>query len=208
MNPGYLSLLLLSITLVLFASGWKDLYLRSISHKRILLFFIAWLVLSGLSISINHIKINMDYLLVACVSICILVMAKGFIHKLHLLSIGLLLGSFHFLLQEILTTDPVMVTLKPEWDTALFLALLTIVLQRGELEQIACLSIGFLMGDFYNGFVHKATAPLYFGSSAFQDEWWLSVFAARTTAIVLQSAHKGCKSVIRSWQEWKGGWKK
>ncbi len=38
MNPGYLSLLLMVVTLILFASGWKDIIMRGITSKVILLF--------------------------------------------------------------------------------------------------------------------------------------------------------------------------
>lgn len=208
MNSGYLSLILLSITLILFASGWKEVYLRSISHTRILLFFMGWLLLVSLNLKLYSIQINLVYLWVGALSIGILYRTPGFVHKLHLLSIGLLLGSFHFLLQEIITMDPIMVIVKPELDTALFLALVVILVERRVLQQIACLSIGLLIGNFYFAFVHQTVVPIHFGGPSFQDEWWLSVFTARTLTILLQSAQTGCKAMVRNWLGRKGGWKK
>lgn len=38
MNPGYLSWLLMIITIILFVSGWKDFLLRGITSRVILLF--------------------------------------------------------------------------------------------------------------------------------------------------------------------------
>jgi hypothetical protein len=208
MNSGYLSLIILCIMLILLLSGWKDVYVERISTKRILLFFVGWLALVSFHLNLNGWQISLVYVWVALFSIAILHQIHGFLHKLHLLSVGLLLGSIHFLLQEILTMDPVLVIFKPSLDTALFLAMIVILIERRVKEQIACLSIGLLMGDFLFGFVHHSAAPVQFGGPSFQDEWWLSVFTARTMTILLQTAYSGCKLMIRSWLSRRGGWRK
>ncbi|MFD0694854.1 hypothetical protein ACFQZT_12180 [Paenibacillus sp. GCM10027628] len=208
MNSGYLSLILLCITLILFASGWKELYVRSISHKGILLFFAAWLTLSHITIRIGHLQVHLVYLWILCICIGILYVTRGFIHKLHLLSIGLLLGSLHFLLQQLLQMDPILIVGSSEWDTALLLAVVVTVLQRSELEQIAAISLGYLLGDLYQAGIHQEVGAQRLGSPHFQDQWWLSVFAARTMTIVLQAVYNGCRLIIRSWMERKGGWRK
>jgi hypothetical protein len=194
--------------LILLLSGWKDVYVENISTKRILLFFVGWLVLVSFHFNLYGLQMNLVYVWVAVFCIAILHQMHGFVHKLHLLSVGLLLGSIHFLLQEVLTMDPVLVIFKPSLDTALFLAMVVILIERRVKEQIACLSIGLLLGDFLFAFVHHSAAPVQFGGPSFQDEWWLSVFAARTMTILLQTAYSGCKVMIRSWLGRRGGWRK
>lgn len=208
MNSGYLSLILLCITLILFASGWKELYVRSISHKGMLLFFALWIVGSCFSVTIKQVHIQLVYMLVFAISIAILFVIQGFIHKLHLLSIGLLLGSLHFLLQQMLEMDPILIVRNSDWDIALLLALIAVVLQRSALEQIAALSMGYLLGDMYQAGIHPVGGYHQVGHSTFQDQWWLSVFTARTMTIILQAAYTGCRSMIRSWIERRGGWRK
>jgi hypothetical protein len=208
MNSGYLSLIILCIVLILLLSGWKDVYLESISTRRVLLFFVGWLALVSFHLNLHGWQMNLVYLWVALLSIVILHQIPGFLHKLHLLSVGLLLGSILFLLQEVLTMDPVLVIFKPSLDAALLLALIVILIERRVKEQIASLSIGLLMGDFLLGFVHHSAAPVQFGGPSFQDEWWLSVFTARTMTILLETAYSGCKLVIRSWLSRRGGWRK
>lgn len=208
MNSGYLSLILLCITLILFASGWKEMYIRSISHKGMLLFFVLWVAGSYFSVTIKHIHLHLVYVLVFVISIGILFVTRGFIHKLHLLSIGLLLGSLHFLLQQLLEMDPILIVRNVDWDIALLLAFVVVVLQRNALEQIAALSIGYLLGDMYQAGIHSVGGYHELGHSTFQDQWWLSVFTARTVTIILQAVYNGCRSFIRSWVERKGGWRK
>ncbi|OPH60894.1 hypothetical protein BC351_17025 [Paenibacillus ferrarius] len=208
MNSGYLSLILLSITMILFASGWKDLYVRSISHKGMLLFFVSWLVLSRLAITVRHVHVQLVYVEVFLISLGILYATRGFIHKLHLLSIGLLLGSLHFLLQQLLEMDPILIVRNSQWDIALLLSMVVVILQRKASDQIAALSIGYLLGDMYQAGIHPVNGYHQLGNAMFQDQWWLSVFAARTVTIVVQAAYQGCRSAIRNWMERKGGWRK
>ncbi|NQX64911.1 hypothetical protein HQN90_02110 [Paenibacillus alba] len=208
MNSGYLSLILLSITMILFASGWKDLYVRRISHKGMLLFFVSWLVLSRLAITVRHVHVQLVYVEVFLISLGILYATRGFIHKLHLLSIGLLLGSLHFLLQQLLEMDPILIVRNSQWDIALLLAMVVVILQRKASDQIAALSIGYLLGDMYQAGIHPVNGYHQLGNAMFQDQWWLSVFAARTVTIIVQAAYQGCRSAIRNWMERKGGWRK
>ncbi|WP_189014264.1 YphA family membrane protein [Paenibacillus marchantiophytorum] len=208
MNSGYLSLILLCITMILFASGWKDVYIRSISHKGMLLFFASWLVLSRVAITIGHVHVQLVYVVILLICLGILYVTQGFIHKLHLLSIGLLLGSFHFLLHQLLEMDPILIVRNSQWDVALLLALVVVILQRKASEQIAALSIGYLLGDVYQASIHPVNGLHHLGNAAFQDQWWLSVFAARTVTIILQATYQGCRNVVKSWMDRKGGWRK
>ncbi|CAN7593221.1 hypothetical protein LJR153_004388 [Paenibacillus sp. LjRoot153] len=205
MNAGYLSLILLCITLILFASGWKELYIRSISHKGMLLFFVSWLIGSRVNVTIQHIHVQLVYVVVLTIAFSILYVTQGFIHKLHLLSIGLLIGSLHFLFQQLLEMDPILIIRNSEWQTALLIAVVAVVVQRNAWEQIAAISIGYLIGDMYQAGIHKVDGFHQLGMATFQDQWWLSIFTARTITIVVQAAYSGCRTVVRSWLDRKGG---
>ncbi|KRE69291.1 YphA family membrane protein [Paenibacillus sp. Soil750] len=199
MNAGYLSLILLCITLILLASGWKELYIRSISHKGMLLFFASWLIGSRVTVTIQHVHIQLVYVVVLTIAFSILYVTQGFIHKLHLLSIGLLIGSLHFLFQQLLEMDPILIIRNSEWQTALLIAIVAVVVQRNAWEQIAAISIGYLIGDMYQASIHEVDGFHQLGMATFQDQWWLSIFTARTLTIVVQAAYSGCRTVVRSW---------
>ncbi|WP_173110166.1 hypothetical protein [Paenibacillus qinlingensis] len=205
MNAGYLSLILLCITLILLASGWKELYIRSISHKGMLLFFVSWLIGSRVTVTIQHIHLQLVYVVVLTIAISILYVTQGFIHKLHLLSIGLLIGSLHFLFQQLLEMDPILIIRNSEWQTALLIAIVAVVVQRNAWEQIAAISIGYLIGDMYQAGIHQVDGFHQLGMATFQDQWWLSIFTARTITIVVQAAYSGCRTVVRSWFDRRGG---
>ncbi|MNR18486.1 hypothetical protein D3C85_1352180 [compost metagenome] len=139
------------------------------------------------------------YIVVITISVLILYVTKGFIHKLHLLSIGLLIGSLHFLFQQLLEMDPILIIRNSQWQTALLLAFVAVIVQRNAWEQIAALSIGYLIGDMYQAGIHKVGGFHQLGMATFQDQWWLSVFTARTITIIVQAAYSGCRNVMRNW---------
>lgn len=210
MNPGFLSLVLLVIAIILLSSGWKDLLIRSITHKGILLFFVAWIGLSRVTVNWHHMKLNMTFVLVLLLAAAVLVRTKGAAAKLHLLSIGLLLGSFHFLLQEVLERDPILIVSRSDVDIAVLLGLMTVVLQRSVGLQLACLSFGLVMGDLYYAMLHKQTVSTqgYLGAPSFQDEWWTSVFVSRGTTLLVQGTVHGGKQLLQLWSDRRKGWRK
>jgi hypothetical protein len=208
MNPGFLSLVLLVIALILLSSGWKDVLLRSMSHKGILLFFIAWASLARVTVTVQHVRLNGTFLLVAALAAVLWLGTQGAAPKLHALSIGLLLASFHFLLQELLDIDPVLIVSRADVDIAFLLGLVTIVLQRSVSLQLACLSLGLAAGTVYGAlFQHKA-AIVELGSPSFQDEWWTAVFVSRGGTVLLQGAVLWAKGLAQLWSGNRKGWRK
>lgn len=208
MNPGFLSLILLLIALILLSSGWKDVLLRSISHKGILLFFIAWVILTRVTVTVQHVRLNGSYVLVAALAAGLWLAAKGAAPKLHVLSIGLLLGSFHFLLQELLAIDPILIIARADVDIAVLLGLIAVVLHRSVSLQLACLSFGLTAGTLYNAIFHHKTGFPTLGSPSFQDEWWSAVFVSRAAAVLTQSAAAGVKGLTQLWTDKRKGWRK
>jgi hypothetical protein len=208
MNPGFLSLVLLVIALILLSSGWKDVLLRSMSHKGILLFFIAWVGLTRVTFTVRHLKLNGTFLLVAALAAVLWLGTQGAAQKLHALSIGLLLGSFHFLLQELFDIDPVLIVSRADVDIAVVLGLITIALQRSVSLQLMCLSLGLAAGTVYGTVFHHKAEFAALGSPSFQDEWWTAVFVSRGGTVLLQGAVSGTKGLAQLWSDKRKGWRK
>ncbi|WP_141692658.1 YphA family membrane protein [Paenibacillus pectinilyticus] len=155
-------------------------------------------------ITIQDVRIQLVYLVVLTIAFSILFVTQGFIHKIHLLSIGLLMGSLHFLFQQLLEMDPILIVRNAQWQSALLLAVVAVVLQRNAWEQIAAISIGYLLGDMYQAGIHEINGYHELGFADFQDQWWLSIFTARTVTIILQAVYSSCRNVLRYWIDRKG----
>lgn len=208
MNPGYLSLILTSVTIILLVSGWKDYVLRNISHKVILVFFISWFGSSLFTITIAEQKVNGVIAVLVLLSAIILQNESGLLVRVHLLSLGLLLGSIYFMLQEIMHLNLIPMISVLHVDTAVLIALLVAAALRNLLQQIAVITIGFLVGESFYIYVNHNFSPIVFGGSLFQDRWWLSIISVRIVTLCLESVLHVGKGFYRFWQGLRKGLKK
>ncbi|MCZ8520556.1 MULTISPECIES: YphA family membrane protein [Paenibacillus] len=206
MNPGYLSLLLIVVSVILIASGWKDVLIRGITRTSLLLFFMGWLLGIQWTWESGRWELNAVLPVLAALFLGVLLRSRGFLLKLHLLSVGLLLGSVHFFLKETLPLAPMLVLISPEWTTALLVGLLGAVLLRSPTGQIGSVTLGLLLGEAMDWYAHKEAWTGTIGGALFQDGWWLTVYAVRTSSMVVMALHRTLRSTLRFlWHSLKGG---
>ncbi|MCR8642313.1 hypothetical protein NV379_06530 [Paenibacillus sp. N1-5-1-14] len=195
MNPGYLSLILICITLIMLASGWKEVFLRHVSHKEILLFFMLWLIGSQLKFGQGLLEVNGSFIvgLALCVYACIKVNSP--LMQMYMVVSGVLLGMVYMLLLELFATDPVFIIWNAGWDAALGMSLLAVLMRRGNTIQMVSVAIGVLVGDFGHHLLHRSEAPISLGSAIFQDTWWLVLITVSIASQLLQSILVGVKFI-------------
>ncbi|WP_248925405.1 hypothetical protein [Paenibacillus hamazuiensis] len=199
MNPGYLSLLLIAMTLILLASGWKDVLVRGISHKAILLFFVLWLGTSKIVIPFGSWRIYGCACVAVVISAAVIAKTESFMLQCHLVSVGLLLGSIYFFLQEASHLIPAMMA-HPDLNSSLLVGFSAFLMTRLPLVQAACVSVGLLLGDAYSVYVHSPEGfPAVIGGPRFQDRWWLALWMARGSSVVWQGVCAGGRSAARYW---------
>ncbi len=193
MNPGYLSLLLMVVSLILFASGWKDIIMRGITSKVILLFFISWLISMNFSLPIagGRVCLCLGVLLI-CI-LCVLWRVHGNVYRVHLLSVGALLGSISFFMLETIHLVPRLVLGSTEISMALAIGVLLSLLTRHPAAQVASLSIGLILAEWYHGYLHRNYSGFQLGFQSFQDRWWLTLSITRTISLTLMAVALTCK---------------
>lgn len=193
MNPGYLSLVLLVVSLILFASGWKDIILRGITHPSLLLFFVSWLFVMPLAGTIGGYRVFFTVPLLVFCSLLIWSRTPGWLYRLHSLSVSLLLGSVTFFLRETLHLMPSMILINKSITTAMIIGVLSAGLTRLPLYQVANVTLGLLIGESMFLYSHREQMPLVLGGAVFQDLWWSAIFAARGSSLLLQGILVGMK---------------
>lgn len=196
MNPGYLSLLLMVVTLILFASGWKDIIMRGITSKVILLFFISWLISMNLSLTIAGGRVSLCFGVLLLTICYVLWRVHGIVYRLHLLSVGALLGSISFFMLETIHLVPKLILGSSEISMALVLSVLISLLTRQPAAQIASLSIGLILAEMYHGYLHRNYLGFQLGFQTFQDRWWLTLFMTRLITLLLTLSIQACKKSV------------
>lgn len=206
MNPGFLTFILISITLILLASGWKPMLLPEIPHYAIVLFFTAW-CLSGLFHFRlrDGIEINGTVVVLFVSAMPVVLDRRPFVTRLHYVSLSLFLASVYYLLKHLGDLDPFFLPYRSWVSSALVTAMLTAVLVRKAKDQIACISLALLCGCALYRLVHPERSTVPFGGLQFQDEWWLTVLAARMIVLAGEYAAASVRNVSKSIMDrWRG----
>jgi hypothetical protein len=199
MNPGYLSYVLFCIAAILCASGWKESFISGFSYRASLFFFIGWLALSGWSIEgklLGEARLNMAAGLMAICAAGALQLTRGWLQRLHLMSVGLLIASLDYILHYFLKLNPMLVWMHSDLETALLVAMIAVAALRTPVELIGALSIGLLVSELMYMYATHHRISYEIAGKAFQDRWWLTVFAALSLSWVYRSCSPVFKSIL------------
>jgi hypothetical protein len=185
MNSGYLSLLFIVISLILFVSGWKDVLVRGITTKVILLFFVSWLIGMETAAIFPLGRIGLWVFVLLAMIVAVIYRSEGILFKMHVLSVGVLLGSISFFLLETIHLIPSMILVSTEISMAIVIGLLASAMFKDTAVQLAAVSIGLLLGETFFRFVHRDHISFQLGSANLQDRWWLTVYTTRGISLLV-----------------------
>lgn len=189
MNPGYLSLVLISVTMILLASGWKDILLPGIPLAGLLAFFTGWLIAAMFKVEWGgmEVQFTLPYLLI-CAAVVTGILKTPLL-RAHVWVCGLLLGTFDCLLRELGGWAAVAPQGHAWLNGALIIAVITLLLGRGALWQWIALSIGLTVSEALYVWFHRDSAS-FAGGAAFADHWWLVLCLTRGLSVLLEAVSK------------------
>ncbi|NHN28743.1 hypothetical protein [Paenibacillus agricola] len=186
MNPGYLSWLLMVISLILFASGWKDILMRGMTSRVILLFFVSFLIGIPLFVTVPGGRVSLWLLILLGYAGLVLWKLDRLVNKLHVISVGILVGSLSFFMQETVYLFSSLVLGSLELTMALVVGLLVVMTLKLPSVQIAMLTVGLSLGEFFYLYIHQKHTGMELGSLKLLDRWWLNVFITRGLSMVMR----------------------
>ncbi|WP_040951211.1 hypothetical protein [Gorillibacterium massiliense] len=178
MNSGYLGYLIMAVCLILLMTGWKDVFLRGIKGKSLLLFFVFWIAFSFADFPFATMKINGVVIVLILVTIGSFVMMDSGEMRYRAAAAGLMLGLVDYLLTQLVDRIPISFLTTPDLDLALLYSVLISLRFRPPILQVSVLTIGLLFGDLLNGIAVLPEIRTW-GGPAFWDRWWVSVSVAR-----------------------------
>jgi hypothetical protein len=206
MNPGILASILILITLILLASGWKPVLLGGIPVSVPVVFFIAWGVLCRWRFSPADGTVLYGVVpLLAAVAIGSVWGSRFIANIFQLVSFGLFLASVYYLLKHLGDFDPFFLPYRQAYGTAAVVGLLAAALVRKPKDQLGSISLGLLAGGFLYAYLQRDAGGVRFGGPAFQDDWWLAVVTARTLSVSAEYAIAAVRGMKRQVADrWKG----
>lgn len=186
LNPGYLSLLLLCITAALLFTGWKNTLLQGASMRLLLLFYIGIASLGPIVVPLAGFRLRLGFVMIALVGIGALAARRPWSDRSYVLAASLLVASFYSLLSQLYASDPVLILYSAFLDPAALLVIVTLLLFRKPMDQIAALSLGMAAGEAVLSVVSLQKAYIL-GSVIWSDQWWLTVCAVRMLTVLIDS---------------------
>jgi hypothetical protein len=205
MNPGYVSSLIMIITLILCSSGWKQLLVRGISHYTILLFFAFWVVSSYIALPLSdRITVYLVFVLAAVLlAVCMFKIQSNAI-RFHVISAGLLVGSLYFFLGHMLVIEPVYQFYLPFIHIPFSLGLIIILLYHQPVLQVAACSLALIIGHILLQWT-AAPSSILLGDKLFQDHWWMMMLSVRIGSELWWAFRRACTLMLHTWNERKRG---
>jgi hypothetical protein len=195
MNPGYLTIFVVCTTVILLASGWKDVLLGEISRKAIFIFLSGWLLFSMFTVPFNlhliQIQLNLTFLFLFAYCLVHLASLPHVVARMQMLLVALIICLMDFILQEAASL--------PLGTNVLLLSLVTICLQKGPNKQIFSLLLGLLCGNVLSIVTLNRTQPILLANQRMQDMWWLALLMTRALSILFEYLLSSCKKVYMEW---------
>lgn len=187
MNAGYLSYVLLIVTIILLSFGWKENLVGSLSRNRIAVFFVCWI--SGWFYTI---PVGADILIqgvyLGVVAVLIYTFRRvTFVHGVYLFTAGALGGVISYCLHVLYRIDPVMIVHDPALDIALVIGVIASLASRSVWQQAMVWSLACVASEVISVMAGEIN---HLGSGFFQDDWWVAGLTARLLTMIFDLVGK------------------
>ncbi|MDF2668347.1 MAG: hypothetical protein K0R67_653 [Paenibacillus sp.] len=205
MTPCYLSMILLCLTFILLASGWKNELLPGISDRSLLVFTASWIILSQIQINLPSptiTDVNLVVLLLVWLVVQNIWASSTWLAAFHFISIGLFQAALFYLLCYFAQADPMFFPYHSPAVAAVFLGLVTALLTRNAFEQVGVVTFALLVGTgLYAVVMNKghSSYSLLFGGRLFQDQWWAAVASVRLASLCIHTVWAFGSGAVKSW---------
>ncbi|WP_166239319.1 hypothetical protein [Paenibacillus turpanensis] len=188
MNPGILSLILLFSVWILWASGWKEVLLGSVSNYVILLFFAAWIGGFFFTIPIYG-DLQAVGVYVPLVTMIVVIWMKGpFLQSLHGISFALFLGAIISLMEKLQQVDPMLQLYRLLFQADVVAVLMTLAYTRQPLQQIAVISLALTFHDATIQLLEPEGSARLLGGPMLQDHLWTQLLTVRLLSAAVETA--------------------
>lgn len=178
MNPGYLSYILLTLSLILVCFGWRTHAIGSASARSAALFCMVWVVCAAAQWRAFGVS-GTGALLPAAILAATALRSAPRKEAATALTYGFLTGAVYSLIELLQRMDPLMVVLGTGIDPAAAACVMAAACARKPMLQLAVLSIALIVNDVYAECLYAGRSPASFGDREFQDVWWGAAFGVR-----------------------------
>lgn len=189
LNAGTIAILLFLIVFILLVSGWKEVFMKSLSYRACLLFMLCWL--AGVFINLQvppNIRMNAGILVLFTSALLCFFRIQVWYRRLYVLTVTVLIGMVYALFGHFVMMDPIFIWVSPEWDPVIVATLCVLLAVQTIEEQMFVITVAFLLGDVLLQWISVRNHMISLGTARWYDQWWLAIVTARLSAWCWESA--------------------
>jgi len=201
MNPGYLSYIALTLSLILIGFGFRTHAIGRSSAWSAAAFSAAWIASAAVDWNVGAAAGTLVYApLLALIAFGFAAEPLSLKDGASALTFGLLLGALYSLVELVEAVDPLVIAVHPSVDPALLTTALVVCFTHRPALQFALVSIATIVSDAYMALLYAEWQTPYFGGRAFQDAWWLCAFSARFASAAAGAASAALRRGSTWWR--------
>ncbi|MFX3633504.1 MAG: hypothetical protein ACE3L7_24445 [Candidatus Pristimantibacillus sp.] len=209
MNAGYVSLWIMTIALILIATGWSDYVGVSLNRTKLTIVTIVCVILHffQMKFSVGHIDINLHAGVVVAMAAALMAMRGPLLwdSKYYLLTCALLTGMIWGSIRKMYMIDPVFFWFDPRWDAPLLGGLLAAAFSTKATHQFTVLLFSAAFSEIMCSLLQGGLYVANIGSLAWWDGFWVSYVCARMISVLFNLLRIcGERFIALSWRK-KGG---
>ncbi|OPA81424.1 hypothetical protein BVG16_03695 [Paenibacillus selenitireducens] len=189
LNAGTIAILVYLIVLILIVSGWKEVFMKSLSYRACLLFMLGWLICVFMNLQITpNIRLNAGIVVLLSSALLCFFQIQVWYRKLYVLTVTVLIGTVYALFGHFVRMDPIFIWVSPVWDPVIVATLCVLLAVQSIEEQMVVITIAFLLGDGLLQWISGGHHVISLGTAGWYDQWWLAIVVARLSAWCWESA--------------------
>lgn len=209
MNSGYMSLLIMTIALILIATGWSDYVGASLNRTKLAIVATTCVVLHffQMKFTIGNIDIYLHAGVVVAMAAALLALRGPTLwdSKYYLLLCALLTGMIWGSIRKMYMIDPVFFWFDPRWDAPLLGGLLAAAFSTKASHQFTVLLFSAAFSEIICALLQGGHYGANIGSLAWWDVFWVSYASARMISVLFNLLRIFVQRFIAlSWRK-KGG---
>lgn len=201
MNPGFLSIWIALIIMILLLTGWKSLLAPDFNKKPSLLVIAIIAVCLPLplwwpNISAAKWQIHASVVvLLAAAALALYFQAEKWSTRSYLITAAVIIGAAWGLMRKMYSFDPIYHWLGPMWDAPLLAALLSCMFSKSSVGQFTLIAWGSFIGSLIYCMLAGVSQQVLIGAWSWWDELALALLFAAVIRIVMAAA-AGIKNKI------------
>lgn len=211
MNPGFMSIWIIIILLILMVTGWKPYLAPEVSRRSLLVTAFGITVLLPFSLwwqpmpNLIPIELHAAVIVLLFSGLLTLKGSEDWRYKGYLVLCAVMIAVIWGSLRKMYSFYPIFYWLDPQWDAPLFAGVLCSAFTSQVKHQFGIIVWAAALGEVLNALLQSGNYTAMIGTLTWWDSFWITLITARIFSFVLKAIRRTASRVGVMLWDLKGG---